>query len=377
MIVELLHKVAGMEMEEYTYRPRPSMAGPSRCIRQMVYQRLGVAADKELPDRLKHILNDGDWHDELTKDWIAKTTYELHSAQMGVTIPLAFDWLPRRMFPCWLCQEQICEADYHGHIDGLITDLLGVDRVYEHKGINHFSFERYASLKEFPEDYLAQEGSYLKAIQRDNPEIDEGVLILKNKNNSSFLEYLLHYDAPLDQLTVKTVTHSDGTTHHPKEVREHIVEATLAKFQQVEQYAVENRLPDRPFEYDDWHCTYCRNQETCWEGYANELQSLAGEGEIEAEWADTLRYHNELGAHIKEQEKERKEISGKIKAHLLDRKIKKARAGEYGVTLCIPDKKTIQWDEVPASLQAALDYYKTTKPVAFPKVTKLKGAVHG
>ena len=44
MIADIILKVAAMERtEEDAYRPRPSSAGPQRCIRQMVYHGLGIS----------------------------------------------------------------------------------------------------------------------------------------------------------------------------------------------------------------------------------------------------------------------------------------------------------------------------------------------
>ena len=373
MIVELLHKVAGMELEEHQYRPRPSMAGPERCVRQMVYQRLGVTPDRELPDRLKHVFDDGQWHEELTKEWISKTVFTLHSSQLGVTLPLVFDWLPRKMYTCSICDQQVCQADLHGHIDGILTDILNVDRLWEHKGLNHFTFEKLWARKEYPEDYFCQCSIYIKALQRENPDITEAVLMVKNKNTSGFLEYAMRYDSEPDTLSVYRMTLHDGQTVELKEIRPNIVGNAIQKFHGVESSAKDHVLPERPYEFDDWHCAYCRYQDTCWAGYVDELKSLAGEARLEPEWADTLRYHAQLGAQIKEQEKEREEIGDQIKRHMITHQLKKAKAGEYAVTLVSMNKKSIQWDTVPASLQASLDHYKTTKPVAFPRVTKLKG----
>ena len=373
MIVELLHKVAGMELEEHQYRPRPSMAGPDRCIRQMVYQRLGVTPDRELPDRLKHIFDDGNWHEELTKEWISKTAFTLHSSQMGVTLPYVFDWLPRTIYPCSICEQQVCPADLHGHIDGIVTDILNVDRHWEHKGLNHFTFEKLWARKEYPEDYFCQCAIYVKALQRENPDIMESLLVVKNKNTSGFLEYAMSYDTEKDCLRVYQMTLHDGQTIELNEIREHIVQQALAKFAIVEAEAIQNHLPARPYEYDDWHCTYCRYPETCWQSYAEELKSITKEAELEPEWADRVRYYQELAAHVGEQDKERKALGAEILAYLKEHGIKKGRAGEYVVSLIAQNKQSIDWDLVPASLQASLDYYKRSKPVAFIRATKLKG----
>ena len=63
MLAEILHQIASMENEEQDsrkYYPRPSGAGSERCIRQMVYDCMGVAG-KVLPGRTLHVFNDGNW----------------------------------------------------------------------------------------------------------------------------------------------------------------------------------------------------------------------------------------------------------------------------------------------------------------------------
>ena len=111
MLVELLHKVAQMEDEDrepVDYYPRPSMAGPDRCIRQMVYLARGEEKEKALDGRVLHIFNDGHWHEELTIEWIQKTAFTLHSQQMrirvsmqGLTIGGSIDGISYRRGHLW------------------------------------------------------------------------------------------------------------------------------------------------------------------------------------------------------------------------------------------------------------------------------------
>ncbi|MCM8765940.1 MAG: hypothetical protein NC920_03735, partial [Candidatus Omnitrophica bacterium] len=96
-----------------------------------------------------------------------------------------------------------------GKIDGIITDLAGVDRLLEHKAVNHFSFERY-SLEEFPLDYLTQMVFYFVGLSKIQPEIREGILLIKNKNTSQYLEFFVDYDISEDLLRVIEVIRSDG-----------------------------------------------------------------------------------------------------------------------------------------------------------------------
>jgi hypothetical protein len=152
MLAEVIVKAAGMELEERgPYYPRPSSAGPERCVRQLVYHATGAMAynERAMPDRLVLVLNDSSWHEELTGDWLNKTTYALHSRQMPVDCCILpwRDEHPARL--CETCSKQkereiwIPNNTMHGHIDGVVTDLSFTDTHYEHKAISHFKFQEY------------------------------------------------------------------------------------------------------------------------------------------------------------------------------------------------------------------------------------------
>lgn len=356
MLAEILHKVAQMEageQKEYAYRPRPSLAGPDRCIRQLVYQASGVELDKAKPGRMYHIFNDGHWHEELTDEWIAKTAYRLHSKQM----PIKVEDMEPRLF---------------GSIDGIITDPLGKDYLWEHKGLSHFACIRYEKGKEFPEDYFTQCAIYLRGLYADNPFLTEGILLIKNKNTSAFLEYHMTYFFNSDLLVIDRLTCSDGTVLDLHETREAIVGNACHKFRMVADHAANGTLPERPYGSDDWHCEYCSYSQRCWAGYVEELKSNVGFAELEEEVADTCRYYRELGAHIAEQEKEKDELQAKLFALMKERHLAKAKAGEYSMSVTAFNKEKIDWDQVPPSLQAEIDRCKIKTPVSFVRVTALK-----
>jgi hypothetical protein len=111
MLVELLMPIAEMmnqNEDERQYYHRPSAAGPDRCIRQMVYQARGQEKDKELSGRTLHVFNDGNFHELLTADWIQKSAFTLHSAQMKIKVSML-------------------GLTIGGSIDGVVTDILGVE----------------------------------------------------------------------------------------------------------------------------------------------------------------------------------------------------------------------------------------------------------
>lgn len=357
MLVEILHPIAKMEAEErkeQEYAPRPSLAGPERCIRQLTYQRIGQVPDTQKSGRFVHILDMGFWHEGLSASWIHKSAFQLHSEQLKVT--------------CW--DQDGIKID--GSIDGIITDLMGIDRLYEHKAINHFTFEGYWNEKEYPEDYFTQMALYLRGLYALLPDIREALLVIKNKATEGFIEYLLRYDFDQDFLKIVKLTRHTGDVIDLTLGRVDICRAAVQKFKDVDAHAAAGTLPDRPYTQDHWRCRYCPFLDTCWKGYVEEVDALAPSVELDAEEADRVRYYQELGAHIKEQEDERKGIGKDLVATLKAKGAKKGTAGEYTVSLVVQDRQTINWDAVPLLVQRQLDTYRQQSISEFVKVSKPK-----
>lgn len=63
MIADVIPKLAEFERKDLSYRPRPSAAGPDRCIRQMVYHGLGIPKEP-LPGRALLVFDDSSWYYE-------------------------------------------------------------------------------------------------------------------------------------------------------------------------------------------------------------------------------------------------------------------------------------------------------------------------
>ncbi|RPH47486.1 MAG: hypothetical protein EHM85_19765, partial [Desulfobacteraceae bacterium] len=300
MLAEILHKVAGQfSQEEHDYYPRPSLAGPERCIRQLVYWGIKTAG-KSLPGRTLHVFNDGNWHEELTADWIRKTAYTLNSVQMGVDCGTRHN------------------IHLFGKIDGIVTDMLKNDYLLEHKGLNHFTYQRYTN-GEIPIDYVTQVCLYLEGLQKVNPDIKEAVLLIKNKNTSQFLEFIIALEN--GDATIKKRTDSSGETVEMNVVIEHIVDDAFKKFAEVDRYISNNRsetseMPHRPYEMDSWHCQYCQYQETCWKGYEDEYKALSDDAALDDEVATLCHYYLETNMHLKEMEAEKDSLRNKILAAL-------------------------------------------------------------
>lgn len=321
MLADVLVKVAGMEREErHEYYPRPSIAGPERCVRSLVYWGNGTEPDREIADRFIMVLDDSSWHEHLTIDWIQKTAFQIHSQQMEVHVSGR-------------------GIELTGHIDGIITDMLGVDRLFEHKAINHFSWNKYAK-GEAPADYIVQCCIYIKGLQAENPAINEAVLLMKNKNTAQYLEFIIGYDSKTDTATVKSISISYGEAEGIGEVFENILDNAFAKFEEVQKHISNKTLPSRPFEFGtEFPCTYCSWQDTCWSSYAQEIAAISSNEADLSELADSARFYKELGAQIGNMKDQQDEISKAIKDKLVAVGARHGKAGEYEINWKLSTRK--------------------------------------
>lgn len=320
-------KLAEMEgTKEYDFKPRPSSAGPDRCIRSMVYHGLKIPRNP-FPGRAVLILNDSSWHEELTADWLRKSTFQLHSEQMEVK-----------------CRPPM----RYGHIDGILTDFFKVDRLWEHKAINHFTFQRYWG-GEFPMDYLTQTAIYTAGIQREsNPDLKEAILLIKNKNTAQYLEFLCRYKP--DTLTIISKTLSTGETEKLNFIIPNIVSEACEKFNKTLGYIEKKTLPKRPYDIDDWHCEYCGWGETCWKNYEKEFELLQTDQMLSNEVGDMVRYRKETSAHRLEMQKEEDELKNKIIKLMENNNIRSGRTNEYILELKLAEKKNLDKSLIPSNL---------------------------
>jgi len=354
MIADLLHKIAGMEFaseEDRPYYPRPSIAGPQRCIRQMVYWACSEPK-KPLPGRAVVVFSDSSWHEELTMDLLRKSNFAINSEQMPITIPGVFPWMPEGTWFCGVCEKEVLRKDCHGHLDWIITDVLGVDRAVEHKALSHFACE--ALMRgEMPYDNLTQKSIYMRGAQRYNPDLREGLLLIKNKNTSGYMEYRCCYDGSSDSLNViESVNHRcERQTHNL--IIPRITGDAFDKFREVDELREKKKLPARPYEIDSWRCQYCPYFETCWEGWAEEHTALATDVTLENEVADMVRYEREIAGHLSDLKKEREKLQEGIKNILTEKQVRSGRAGEYTVDWTVTMQKRFDKELLPPGMYEA------------------------
>lgn len=353
MIADIILKIAEEEgKSEYgkKYMPRPSMAGPERCIRQMVYWGLGFPA-KSLPGRAVMIFSDSSFHEDLTADWIRKTSFQLHSEQMHLNIPVLGLGLKKRKCNADKCEEIVPADHISGHIDGILTDILKNDIHWEHKAINHFTFEK-LWLGEYPLDNLTQSSFYTGALQKINPDLARSLLLIKNKNTAQYMEFLTEYDERKDTLMVIEKMRSTGERTKCDFEIKNIVGDAKNKFNLVHDYIKRKTLPKRQYDIDHWRCEYCQFGQ-CWEGYEKEFKELKTDEMLPNEVADLVRYKRETSAHRLEMEKEEKDFQTKIMKVMDDAGVRMGKAGEYVCEIKLTERKNLDKSLIPDNILKA------------------------
>ncbi len=331
MLADVLHKVAEFDREEeWVYSPRPSLAGPERCIRSLDYYAQDYER-KPFPGRFITVLDDSSWHEQLIKDWIRKSAFQIHSEQMEVA--------------CGIVNGK----SVRGHIDGILTDIILIDRLLEIKAISHFGFQDVWN-GHLPLDYITQSCLYLKGLRETIPDLQEALLFIKNKNQSQYLEILISLDGS-DCATLKEIILSTGERKPINQKIENVTGSALARFEEIERYRQEKKVHPRIYEKSHWRCQYCPYGELCWEGWEEEIENMV-EGQADEEFETMCRYYKETSAHVSEMEKEKDNMNGQIKGYMKEHGWNKTVAGEYTALLDIRRKKALDQTLIPPAILA-------------------------
>ena len=374
MLAEIIPKLAAMEQEETRlYYPRPSLASPAlpddpgRCIRALTYARTGIPP-APWPGRFLLVLDDSSWHAELTLDWLRKSSYRIHSQELAVDLPL-----PRpigRGGYCSRCQLAIPNTVLHGHIDALLTDLLGVDRLLELKSISHFGFEEV--LKGEPSlDHLTQTCIYLAGVNVTfRVGISQAVLLYKNKNTAAYAEFVLTYDQNTDRCHVLTFTASEGIHQELNRTYEGLVTNALAKFALVEQHATANQLPQRPYRSDHWRCGYCPWSRVCWDGYVNEVAARETTVTLPEDLHPLVHTYAEAAALKGRNETITKRLRPQLLAAMEAANAKTATAGAHTLTVTAQERVSLDESQIPPDIRTAAEVSKIVETLRVSAATR-------
>ncbi|MEW6542450.1 MAG: hypothetical protein AB1411_02440 [Nitrospirota bacterium] len=326
MLVEVLLKVAAIEAEEneQEYRPRPSAAGPERCLRQLVYFARGVPKEPML-DRMALVFDDGHVNEGTTAKWIGKTAFRLHHQQLRVKVGTVTH------------NGQL--YDIEGSIDGLVSDFLGITTwLWEHKAINRYTFEDYWTGKKLPLDYITQCGCYLFGLAAAGwPQVTQALLVIKCKDTSDYIEFRLEYDRDADAIRILEVVRASTAERRYDVVNQNTVltgvrRQALERFELVEQYRVTQTLPDRPFvEPQKFPCGRCQYQQRCWDGWVP--PKLDGRIDLSAQDAAMVLEFERISNEFYQIKRRREELSDQIKLFLRANRAKEGLAGDKLVRL--------------------------------------------
>ena len=390
MIAELIPKIAAAEAASDRYegpwRPRCSESGTERCIRQSVYKAVGAKATP-IPGRTALIFEDGDFHEELTLDWIRKTVFRVHSEQLGVnpiTIP---DSHPG--YDCGTCKKaglesRIAPGVVHGHLDAIVTDPLGQDYLLEHKSASRFASQRWATGEEVPWDYVTQTAMYVRGIRLLSSNVRKAILLIKNKDTAAYLEYGLSFSADEEDVEIEWAIIMEGEA--PAEIpllaelrsRTGIIATATERLRQIVDYRARHVLPTRPFDHGHWRCDYCPFGGECWAGYAAETATAKAAGPIVLD-GELLRLATAAALASKQNSDAKKRHEETRNQLLVAMMAAGARDGfgesEHGrvtVSITVQERESIDKDKIPEAILKAATVINESEVVRaqFKKGTK-------
>lgn len=274
MFIDAIHGAALMGLHDSAYRPRPSMAGPERCLRQIVYKGRGVEG-APVGSRLAMVLKDGDAHERVSIDVLRHTLLHIHSEQHPIDLVNALPWrahLPG--YTCSVCTPTgdtphiIPASTLHGHLDYLGRDLFGDNHLGEHKGVVSHIFKRFWEWEKEPLDYFTQNVCYFRGLREEGLVVNTGGLLIKNKDTSAYLEFEFEYDYDQDRLFVGNMIYAPGLERRAvNKTYTGLYHQAIEKFRLADQHIADQTLPPRLDDADDTRCLYCPYQDLCWEGY--------------------------------------------------------------------------------------------------------------
>jgi len=334
------------------------MAGPERCLRQIVYKGLDVGGTP-FGARLAMVLQDGDAHEEVSIDVLNHTLLRIHSEQRPINIANALPW--RTQYPNYICSvcpringefPTIPATTMHGHIDYLGRGLFNDDHLGEHKGVVSHIFKRYWDGEKEPLDYFTQIAFYFRGLHEEGLPIHDGGLLIKNKDTSAYLEFELHYDYDHDTLMVPTVTYAPGLMQRViNTTYEGLFHNAIEKFRMVDQYIADRALPPRLDDENDTRCLYCPFQELCWDDY--QRPQLTEELVLQPHLVPLAKELFTLEEEITPKNRRHKELKEILIKALTELHVTRALTENLELTLTHGTQERIDQDRLPTGLKKA------------------------
>ncbi len=383
MFAETILGVAQLGIRPSTYRPRPSSAGPERCLRQLVYKGRGVP---EPPPgrRLAMIFRDGHAHEDTSLEFLKDSAFLMHSQQLPIDIDNAYWW--RGDKPSYRCPDCSRAAGHdvwipptrlHGHIDALATTILGDTYLFEHKAVVSHFFRRYWEEGKTPLDYFTQVVMYLRGLKEKGIVITAGALVIKNKDTGAILEFEFSYTHEPDMLTITAIIKAPGHEYKPVcHQYPGLYEQALRRFEEVDRHITNRTLPPRLESSDDIRCEYCGHRDLCWEDY--EAPTLTERLIIPETLKAQAEEFIELDDRLAPLKKRHKDLKDTIKAEFGHLHIAQAYVGDRILALATVMQTRLDESRLPVMLKKhfseTVPTYKLSIKSAIPKARTSKAA---
>jgi hypothetical protein len=220
----------------------------------------------------------------------------------------------------------------------------------------------------------------IRGAQNVNPMLAEGLLFVKNKNTSGFLDYLCAYIPGNDSLLVKRMTRHTGESIEINKPIQGILTAAVDKFRRIEQHANDGTLPER-LPPGGWRCDYCEFNgvpSTCWgdfvlESTARDTVDLSDTADA-AGLASAAEQYLRVTSESKTLDIQRETLRDQILSTLRGHNAKRGELAGFSLSRSVQTREgKINWQDVPGSVKAALAPFRNADAVIeVLRVTKKK-----
>lgn len=356
MFAELILGLAQLGLKPTSYRPRPSVAGPERCLRQLVYKARG-APEPPVGRRLAMVFEDGHRHEDTTLKFLKNSLFILEAEQRPITIRDAFPW--RQQHPDYRCPDcsrvegrdvWIPATALHGHLDALVRGLLGTRYLLEHKAVVSHYFRRYWEEEQTPLDYFTQVVLYLRGLIEEGCPVTEGALVVKNKDTGAILEFEFHYEYRDDLFTVTAIIKAPGYEHKRVQHRyARLYFNAVARFEEVDRHLAAETLPLRLDSIDDIRCQYCPHADHCWDNLPP--ITLTAQVAIPESLKGDAEEFIALDEQLAPLERRHKELKDKLKPALIEMGVTEAAVGQRLLVLTKSTSRRLDESRLPLALK--------------------------
>lgn len=333
-----------MELRATEVRPyRHRVSNVGECPRSLVYQRLGMTPTP-FSGRTVLIFGDGNLHEDATVDWLDKTDFPVKYRQEPVDVGEIITADPFSDVYCDTCEKHIPSSILHGHIDGMI-EIGDAHILFEHKAIGSFAYQLID--KEFPLGYIKQCCCYIKGLFDRGFNIDTALILLRSKDKATYKQMVIEYDHQADRCVMR------NEWNELSGYLENVVQDCLDMHATVEEFAINGELIDRPYDYEDFHCQYCRYKNTCWDGYVAEVSARGSDNDLDKDGpvAVLAIQQRELTRQKAGIEKNLKEVKQRLKSAMGKSGIREGKFGSVSIVTRAFEKDTLDMDKIPDDIK--------------------------